>query len=265
MDAMAATRPHMIATLDTFRDTLDAIARSDRWKAGAAAFKGAFILLLGLGILINVAIKIRSGVPPSATLMLGFGGAALAANLRLPWPAVAIPERRTWTWRARLRMFAQRDLQLRRAYRRGTGRGAQVPPGPTSSSAWRWRRWCYDRRCECWGMRCPKLPRGSRPARSVASAYSRDNWGRPTCKAGRHGIHSMTGLCYWGNRPRSPSPRRNRGPDRFDHAERPRSLKEAIGRAQKAGPGEAQDPPRRSFLQRIANQHQGDGDKAEPG
>ena len=51
-------------------------------------FKGVFILLLGVGVLINVVIKIRSGVPPSSTLMLVFGGLALIANLtclRLLW------------------------------------------------------------------------------------------------------------------------------------------------------------------------------------
>lgn len=61
--------------------SLYAIARGERWKAGAAAFKGVFILLLGLGIIVNVAIKIASGVAPSSTLMLVFGGAALIANL----------------------------------------------------------------------------------------------------------------------------------------------------------------------------------------
>ena len=51
-------------------------------------FKGAFILLLGVGIVINVIVKIRSGVPPSSMLMLTFGGLALVANLaclRLLW------------------------------------------------------------------------------------------------------------------------------------------------------------------------------------
>lgn len=61
--------------------SLYALARSDRWKAGAAAAKGGFILVLGLGILLNVWWKIRSGVPPSSGLMLGFGGLALVANL----------------------------------------------------------------------------------------------------------------------------------------------------------------------------------------
>lgn len=61
--------------------SLYAISRSDRWKAGAAAFKGVFILLLGATIVVNVAVKIGSGITPSSTLMLVFGGAALVANL----------------------------------------------------------------------------------------------------------------------------------------------------------------------------------------
>lgn len=68
--------------------SLYALARSDRWKAGAAMFKGVFILALGIAIAINVIAKIQSGVPPSSTLMLAFGGLALAANLvclRLLW------------------------------------------------------------------------------------------------------------------------------------------------------------------------------------
>jgi cation diffusion facilitator family transporter len=61
--------------------SLYAISRSDRWKAGAATLKGAVILILGVSIIINVAMKISSGIPPSSTLMLIFGGVALVANL----------------------------------------------------------------------------------------------------------------------------------------------------------------------------------------
>jgi Co/Zn/Cd efflux system component len=61
--------------------SLYAISRGDRWKAGAAALKGAVILLLGVSIIVNVAVKISSGIPPSSTLMLIFGGVALVANL----------------------------------------------------------------------------------------------------------------------------------------------------------------------------------------
>ena len=79
--ALMADATDMLGDALVYGVSLYAIARSDRWKAGVAAFKGAFILLLGLGILVNVAIKIQSGVPPSSSLMLVFGGAALVANL----------------------------------------------------------------------------------------------------------------------------------------------------------------------------------------
>jgi cation diffusion facilitator family transporter len=65
-----------------------ALSRSDRWKAGAAIFKGLFILALGLAVVAEIAAKIAYGVPPASGLMLGFGALALAANLaclRLLW------------------------------------------------------------------------------------------------------------------------------------------------------------------------------------
>jgi Co/Zn/Cd efflux system component len=68
--------------------SLFALSRSERWKGGAALAKGLFIFVFGVGILVEVAFKIRSGVPPSSRLMLAFGGLALAANLlclRLLW------------------------------------------------------------------------------------------------------------------------------------------------------------------------------------
>jgi cation diffusion facilitator family transporter len=61
--------------------SLYALARGARWKAGAALAKGGFILLFGLGVLIEVALKLTNGVPPSSAIMLGFGGLALVANL----------------------------------------------------------------------------------------------------------------------------------------------------------------------------------------
>ena len=79
--ALMSDATDMLGDALVYGVSIYAISRSDRWKAGVAAFKGAFILLLGLGILVNVAIKIQSGVPPSSNLMLAFGGAALIANL----------------------------------------------------------------------------------------------------------------------------------------------------------------------------------------
>lgn len=79
--ALMADASDMLGDALVYGLSLYAISRGDRWKAGAAAFKGAFILLLAIGIAINIMIKIASGVPPSSTLMLAFGAAALIANL----------------------------------------------------------------------------------------------------------------------------------------------------------------------------------------
>jgi cation diffusion facilitator family transporter len=68
--------------------SLYALDRSARWRAGAALFKGLFILVLGLGVVVQIGLKVTHGVPPSTSLMVGFGALALVANLvclRLLW------------------------------------------------------------------------------------------------------------------------------------------------------------------------------------
>jgi Co/Zn/Cd efflux system component len=86
--ALMADSVDMLGDALVYGLSLYALARSDRWKAGPALFKGVFILLFGIAIAVDIAIKLRTGVPPSSTLMLVFGAAALAANLfclRLLW------------------------------------------------------------------------------------------------------------------------------------------------------------------------------------
>ena len=86
--ALMADATDMLGDALVYAVSLYALTRSDRWKAGAALFKGLFILALGAGIVVNVIVKIRSGIPPSSSLMLAFGTLALAANLvclRLLW------------------------------------------------------------------------------------------------------------------------------------------------------------------------------------
>lgn len=61
--------------------SLYALDRSARWRAGTALFKGGFILLLGLGVVAQIAHKMVNGVPPSSSLMVIFGALALVANL----------------------------------------------------------------------------------------------------------------------------------------------------------------------------------------
>jgi cation diffusion facilitator family transporter len=79
--ALMADASDMLGDALVYAVSIYAISRSDRWKAGAAALKGAVILLLGASIIVNVAVKLSSGIPPSSTLMLTFGGVALIANL----------------------------------------------------------------------------------------------------------------------------------------------------------------------------------------
>lgn len=77
----------MADAVDMFGDamvyglSLYALDRSERWRNGAAVAKGVFILLFGLGVLVQVAVKIQNGVPPSSQTMLWVGAIALAANL----------------------------------------------------------------------------------------------------------------------------------------------------------------------------------------
>ena len=79
--ALLADASDMLGDALVYGVSIHAISRSDRWKAGAAALKGVVILILGASILVNVAVKVGSGVPPSSTIMLAFGGLALVANL----------------------------------------------------------------------------------------------------------------------------------------------------------------------------------------
>lgn len=79
--ALMADASDMLGDALVYAVSLYALTRSDRWKAGAAMLKGVVILALGIGIAVNVVLKIQSGVPPSSALMLGFGALALVANL----------------------------------------------------------------------------------------------------------------------------------------------------------------------------------------
>ncbi|MES2120439.1 MAG: cation diffusion facilitator family transporter [Pseudomonadota bacterium] len=86
--ALMADSVDMLGDALVYVLSLYALSRSDRWKAGAALFKGVFILLFGVAVAVEVAMKLKSGVPPSSRLMLGVGLAALVANLvclRLLW------------------------------------------------------------------------------------------------------------------------------------------------------------------------------------
>jgi Co/Zn/Cd efflux system component len=86
--SLMADSVDMLGDALVYAVSLYALDRSARWRAGAALFKGGFILVLGLAIVVEIVVKILYGVPPSSLLMLVFGALALAANLyclRLLW------------------------------------------------------------------------------------------------------------------------------------------------------------------------------------
>jgi cation diffusion facilitator family transporter len=86
--ALMADASDMLGDALVYGLSLYALARSRRWKAGAALAKAGMMLALAAGIAVNGVAKVHSGVPPSSTLMLAFGAGALAANLyclRLLW------------------------------------------------------------------------------------------------------------------------------------------------------------------------------------
>lgn len=79
--ALMADSMDMLGDALVYGVSLYALDRSARWRAGAALFKGGFILVLGLGVVVQIVLKMLYGVPPSSTLMLIFGALALVANL----------------------------------------------------------------------------------------------------------------------------------------------------------------------------------------
>jgi Co/Zn/Cd efflux system component len=86
--ALMADSMDMLGDALVYAVSLYALDRSARWRAGTALFKGGFILFLGLGVVVQIVMKILHGVPPSSSLMLIFGALALVANvycLRLLW------------------------------------------------------------------------------------------------------------------------------------------------------------------------------------
>ena len=86
--ALMADSVDMLGDATVYGVSLYALSRSDRWKAGAAVAKGLFILALGVGVLVQISVKLRTGVPPMTSLMFALAIMALAVNLltlRLMW------------------------------------------------------------------------------------------------------------------------------------------------------------------------------------
>ena len=87
--ALMADSVDMLADGLVYGISLYALDRSLRWRAGMALAKGAFILGLGLGVILQIVLKIVWGQPPESGIMLVFGALALVANVScvaLLWP-----------------------------------------------------------------------------------------------------------------------------------------------------------------------------------
>ena len=87
--ALMADSVDMLGDALVYGISLYALGRGIRWRAGAALIKGGFILILGLGVLVQIGIKIAFGVPPVSSIMIICGSMALVANLSclgLLWP-----------------------------------------------------------------------------------------------------------------------------------------------------------------------------------
>jgi len=87
--SLMADSVDMLGDALVFAMSLYALKRSLKWRAGAALIKGGFILLMGVGVLAEIAAKLIWGGTPVTSAMLLFGGMALVANLSclgLLWP-----------------------------------------------------------------------------------------------------------------------------------------------------------------------------------
>src|ERR1700730_3072162 len=74
--------------------------------------------------------------------------------------------------------------------------------------------------------------------------------------------HDLAELCIQVP-PDAPAPQRDPCPNRLDQSERPGALQETVNRTQRAGDGKSEDEPAAAILQRIGDQHGGDGEQAE--
>jgi cation diffusion facilitator family transporter len=70
----------MLADASAYTIALTAVGRSARFKAGAASVSGSVLLVLGLGVLIDVARRVLFGSAPESLVMIGVACVSLAVN-----------------------------------------------------------------------------------------------------------------------------------------------------------------------------------------
>jgi Co/Zn/Cd efflux system component len=79
--ALQADSLDMLGDALVYGFSLAVVAGSLRSRARAAQLKGTIMLIFGLGVLVQVILKVLRGVPPDPVIVSGTGAAALLANL----------------------------------------------------------------------------------------------------------------------------------------------------------------------------------------
>jgi Co/Zn/Cd efflux system component len=79
--ALLADSVDMLGNAIVYGFSLYAVARGAVWQARSALLKGLIMAAFGVGVLVEVVLKIIRGVVPTADVMGGVGAVALAANL----------------------------------------------------------------------------------------------------------------------------------------------------------------------------------------
>jgi Co/Zn/Cd efflux system component len=79
--ALLADSVDMLGDAIVYGFSLYAVARGPIWHARAALLKGSIMGAFGLGVLLEVAVKLARGVVPSAGLIGAMGLVALVANV----------------------------------------------------------------------------------------------------------------------------------------------------------------------------------------
>lgn len=70
----------MLADASAYTIALVAIGRTDRFKAGAAGISGSVLLVLGVGVLVDVARRAFFGSEPESFVMIGIAAISLVVN-----------------------------------------------------------------------------------------------------------------------------------------------------------------------------------------
>jgi cation diffusion facilitator family transporter len=78
--ALLADSVDMLGDAIVYGFSLYVIGRGPRWPGRGALLKGVIMAMFGVGVLVEVSLKIARGLVPTAELMTAIGVVALAAN-----------------------------------------------------------------------------------------------------------------------------------------------------------------------------------------